>query len=345
MEYPRRLFDVYVVADNCTDDTAEVAGSAGARVIVRHDPEHGGKGYALEHAFREVLGGRRRYDAVVVIDADNLVAPDFLRVVNSYLEAGHAIVQARMEVKNPNDTWVTATFGMSVWVSNRFWYLAKYNLGLSAELGGTGMCIRTDVLRRIGWGVTSLTEDLEFSMKALAAGIRTAWAHDAVVYDEKPLGFLASWRQRVRWVQGQVQVAIDYLPVLLVKVLREGDFACLEGVMQLAQPFYVLAFSLLALLGMVTSRELLWDPVLRQVLFTPAWTVLCAAQYLLPAAAMAYDRPLWRTARWLWLYPIFMYSWIPLTWAGLLTYRNRVWTHTVHTRAIPLRDLLEEGRG
>jgi cellulose synthase/poly-beta-1,6-N-acetylglucosamine synthase-like glycosyltransferase len=344
LDYPRPLFDVYVVADNCSDDTAQVARARGARVLVRRDPARRGKGYALDFAFRRILAGRRRYDAFVVLDADNLVAPDFLRVMNTYLLDGHAVIQGRMDVKNPNDTWVTATFGMSVWVSNRFWYLAKHNLGLSAELGGTGMCIRADVLRTLGWGATSLTEDLEFSMKALIHGIRTAWAHDAVVYDEKPLTFRASWRQRVRWVQGQVQVALQYLPSLFWRAVRRPDVACFEGVLQLLQPFYVAAVSLLALLGLATDRRLLWDPVLRDVLFTRAWTFVYAVQYLLPVAAMAYDRRSWRAARYLLLYPLFMYSWVPLTWLGLLTFRNREWTHTVHTRSITMHDLLQEGR-
>jgi cellulose synthase/poly-beta-1,6-N-acetylglucosamine synthase-like glycosyltransferase len=345
LDYPRNLYDIYVVADNCRDDTAAVARRQGARVLVRTDPSNRGKGHALEFAFRHLLAARRPYDAVVVLDADNLVSPGFLRVMNTYLLSGHAVVQGRMDVKNPNDTWVTATFGMSVWVSNRFWYLAKHNLGLSAELGGTGMCIRTDVLRALGWGATSLTEDLEFSMKALANGIRTAWAHDAVVYDEKPLTFHASWRQRTRWVQGQVQVALQYLPPLLWRLIRHRDFACIEGVLQLLQPFYVASVSLMAVLGLVTAHQLIWDPILRHVLFTPAWTAFCAAQYLLPAAAIAYDRRSWRTARYIFLYPLFQYSWVPLTWVGLLTFRNRRWTHTEHTRSLTLSDLPQGGRG
>ena len=181
MDYPRRLFEVYVIADNCTDSTAEVARARGAQVIIRDDKERRGKGYALEYGFGAVLKSGIPYDAVCVIDADNLVKRDFLKVMNTELAIGHRIIQGRMDVKNPDDTWVTSVFAMSIWVANRFFYLAKHNLGLSAALGGTGMCIATDVLREIGWGSTSLTEDLEFTMKALTHGIKTYWAHDAIL--------------------------------------------------------------------------------------------------------------------------------------------------------------------
>jgi cellulose synthase/poly-beta-1,6-N-acetylglucosamine synthase-like glycosyltransferase len=109
----------------------------------------------------------RQYDAVCVFDADNLVHPDFLREMNSRLCKGERLIQGYLDSKNPNDTWISGVFSISFWVVNHVWHLAKYNIGLSSCLGGTGMCISTDILRRHGWGATCLTEDMEFTMKAL----------------------------------------------------------------------------------------------------------------------------------------------------------------------------------
>ena len=89
-------------------------------------------------------------------------------------------------------------FAISFWMVNHIWHLAKYNIGLSCVLGGTGMCIDTAVLKKYGWGATCLAEDMEFTMKALMEDIPTTWAHDAVIYDEKPLTFMAAWNQRKR---------------------------------------------------------------------------------------------------------------------------------------------------
>ncbi len=331
LRYPRKLFDVFVVADNCSDDTAAVARAHGAQVIERFNSTRRGKGHALAYAFSRLQAGRRRYDAYLVFDADNLVHPDFLSVMNAHLAAGHHIVQGRLDVKNPNDTWVAATFGMSFWVSNRFWFLAKDRLGLSAALGGTGMCISTAALRRVGWAPGTLTEDLEFSARALLVGLRTHWAHDAIVYDEKPLGFMQSLRQRLRWAQGQTQVIVRYLPSLVWTGLREGSILQLEGAVSLLQPFVVLLSTLLLIADPIVVRT--W-PVRIVALGAPAWICVTLLNVLLPVAAVLRDRRPRTPLRYLLLYPLFLASSVPLTWAAIFTARNHYWSHTVHTRAI-----------
>ena len=125
----------------------------------------------------------KEYDAVVVFDADNLVHPDFLMEMNHHLCKGSKIIQGYLDAKNPYDTWVAGTFAIAFWVIDHVSHLAKTNIGLSAVLGGTGMCITTDVIREQGWRATCLVEDMEFTMKSLATGIKTTWAHDAIVYD------------------------------------------------------------------------------------------------------------------------------------------------------------------
>ncbi len=331
LRYPRHLFDVFVVADNCSDDTARVARAHGAQVIERFSHTRRGKGHALADAFSRLLAGHRHYDAFLVFDADNLVHPDFLRVMNAHLAAGHHIVQGRLDVKNPNDTWVAATFGMSFWVSNRFWFLAKDRLGLSAALGGTGMCISTAALRRVGWSPATLTEDLEFSARALLVGLRTHWAHDAIVYDEKPLGFVQSLRQRMRWAQGQTQVIARYLPSLVWSGLHEGSLVQIEGAIALLQPFCVLLSTVLLVADPLVVHT--WS--VRIVAFgAPAWIAVTLINILLPVAAVLRDRRPRTPLRYLLLYPVFLASSVPLTWGALFTARNRSWSHTVHTRAM-----------
>ena len=172
------------------DNTAQIARQAGAIVYERFNDNEKGKGFAMDWMFQRLFEMERQYDAVCVFDADNLVHPNFLREMNSRLCKGERLIQGYLDSKNPNDTWISGVFSISFWVVNHVWHLAKYNIGLSSCLGGTGMCISTDILRRHGWGATCLTEDMEFTMKALLEGIPTTWAHDAIVYDEKPLTFM-----------------------------------------------------------------------------------------------------------------------------------------------------------
>jgi cellulose synthase/poly-beta-1,6-N-acetylglucosamine synthase-like glycosyltransferase len=340
IDYPAELVDIYVVADNCTDATAEVAAAAGASVIRRENREERGKGYALDYAFRVILSGRRSYDAFVVFDADNLVHPDFLKIMNSHLCRGDRIIQGRMDAKNPTDTWISSTFAMSVWVSNRFWFLAKYNLGLSSVLGGTGMCIAADLIRDIGWGAHSFTEDLEFTMKALSRGVKTVWAHNAICYDEKVQTFGASWRQRRRWVQGQTTVAGTYIARMAWRGLTEGDPVLLDAAFQLFTPFYLILGTVLMALGYLVPGEFLAGTLLQHLDSSGFWVLLAAVEYSMPLVAALMDRAPLRALVYLPLYPVFVNSWLPLAWSGIFGRRPRHWTHTEHTRAMTYSDLL-----
>jgi cellulose synthase/poly-beta-1,6-N-acetylglucosamine synthase-like glycosyltransferase len=340
MDYPKELFDTYVIADNCSDGTPMVARNRGALVLERSNTELKGKGHALEYGFAEGFK-IRNYDAAVIIDADNLVRPDFLKVMNTELLSGKKILQGRMDVKNPNDTWVTAIYAMSVWVSNRFFYYAKHNLGFSAALGGTGMCISSDVLKEIGWGATSLVEDWEFTVKALINGIKTDWVHDAVVYDEKPLAFSQTWWQRLRWVRGQFTVAFSYLPKLLKRGIEKRDLVALESVVQLLTPFYILTATLMSLVFLTGLRQYAFDPFLGKILFSTYWEAIWITQYaafsfIMPVAANIIDGGPRTALKYLILFPIFQYSWFLLAWIGVFTYRNGEWMHTAHTRAIEM---------
>ena len=240
LNYPKELYDIFVVADNCQDKTAELARSAGAIVYERFNTEQRGKGFAMEWIFSKIFRLKSKYDGIVVFDADNLVHPNFLLEMNNRLCKGEKVIQGYLDAKNPNDTWIAGTFAISFWVVNHIWHLAKYNLGLSSVLGGTGMCIATDVLQDFGWGATCLTEDMEFTMKVLLKGIRTTWAHDAIVYDEKPLTFMQSWKQRKRWAQGHFDCASRYIPRLLFEGIRNKDIRLLDGVLHLLQPHFLI---------------------------------------------------------------------------------------------------------
>jgi cellulose synthase/poly-beta-1,6-N-acetylglucosamine synthase-like glycosyltransferase len=193
------------------------------------------------------------------------------------------------------------------------------------------MCISTAALRRVGWSPATLTEDLEFSARALLVGLRTHWAHDAIVYDEKPLGFVQSLRQRMRWAQGQTQVIARYLPSLVWSGLHEGSLVQIEGAIALLQPFCVLLSTVLLVADPLVVHT--WS--VRIVAFgAPAWIAVTLINILLPVAAVLRDRRPRTPLRYLLLYPVFLASSVPLTWGALFTARNRSWSHTVHTRAM-----------
>ena len=221
LDYPKDSYDIFVIADNCTDDTAEAARIAGALVFERVS-ENRGKGYALEWMFKKLCTFEKQYDYVSIFDADNLVDKNFLSEINKQANKGHEVIQGYVDSKNPFDSWITSSYSLSFWTMSRTFQLARYRLGLCCQLMGTGFAISVDTLKEIGWGATCLTEDMEFTIKLALSGKKAAWAHNARIYDEKPVELINSWRQRKRWMQGHCDVASRYFFKLIKKSFKES---------------------------------------------------------------------------------------------------------------------------
>jgi len=340
MNYPRELYDIFVVADNCTDRTAKVAREYGAIVHERTNREQRGKGFAMEWMFQKLFKMKAAYDAVVVFDADNLVHPDFLLEMNNCLCKGEKVIQGYLDSKNPHDSWIAGTFAISFWVVNHIWHLAKYNLGLSSVLGGTGMCISFDVLRKHGWGATCLTEDMEFTMKVLLEGIPTTWAHDAIVYDEKPLTFMQSWHQRKRWSQGHFDLAGRYLSKMFCEGIRQRNLAVFDGVIHLFQPYFLFLSTAFIALSLIQSYIPFYTNILNSVLPVEVWTAVGIGQYVFPMIVLYQIKAKAKSWFYLLLYPLFVYSWIPITILGFIHRHDKVWSHTVHTRSLSYQDVI-----
>ena len=345
LKYPKELYDIYVIADNCTDNTKEVAENAGAIVYQRFDDTKKSKGYALEWMFDHIFEMDKEYDAVVVFDADNLVHPDFLMEMNHHLCKGSKIIQGYLDAKNPYDTWVAGTFAIAFWLIDHISHLAKTNLGLSAVLGGTGMCITTDVIKEHGWRATCLVEDMEFTMKSLATGIKTTWAHDAIVYDEKPLTFMQSFRQRKRWAQGQFDVAHRLIPTLFKEGIKRRNICILDGCVYLLQPHFLMISTFFIIISYIQLYTFPFYTNIYAILPTTLMTIIMLGQYILPMIILIKIKAKAKAWFYLLLYPIFIYSWIPIIFLGFKDRNKYEWAHTQHTRAMTYDELnLEQNK-
>lgn len=213
MDYPKELYDFYIIADNCTDHTAQVARSHGAKVIETHreHPEDAtGKPIALKKALEAVGNYQDKYDLLMIFDADNLMDRNMFREVNSqYLDKDKPdFIQCYLGAKNKKGI-VAWFYYTSYTITNRFFQLAKHRRGLNCSIGGTGFAISTAYLhQRGGWTTMSLTEDFEIQVEATLAGKRILWNHNCRVYDEKPTKLMASMRQKLRWGQGHWYVCL-----------------------------------------------------------------------------------------------------------------------------------------
>lgn len=342
LNYPKDSYDVFVIADNCTDNTASLAAAAGAIVLQRSDDKKKGKGYALQWAFEEILYREDcEYDAAVIFDADNLVSRNFLREMNNKLCDGHKVIQGYIDSKNPGDSWITASYSIAFWSSNRLFQCARSFLGMSCEIGGTGFCVDVRVLKEIGWQATCLVEDLEFTMKLMLNNIKVAWAHEAVVYDEKPLTLAQSWRQRRRWMQGFADVCSRYFIKLLVKGIRERNVALIDCAIYTLQPYMLLVGGAMLLLPFINAHIMDYDLFIVSSRLAPEFfTLYGIVQLMLLPLCMFYDKKL--SCKMLLFYPVYMLyclTWIPIAVEGIIMMKNKEWSHTVHTRKVTIHDL------
>lgn len=342
MNYPKDSYDLYVIADNCTDNTAVIARAAGANVFERSDDKKRGKGHALQWAFEKVLYEEDcEYDAAVVFDADNLVSKNFLKEMNNKLMEGHKVIQGYIDSKNPYDSWITTSYSIAFWSSNRLFQCARSFLGMSCEIGGTGFCMDVEVLKQIGWHATCLVEDLEFTMKLMLNNIKVGWAHEAIVYDEKPLTLAQSWRQRRRWMQGFADVCSRYFFKLLSKGVKERNIALIDCAVYTLQPYIILIGAAMLLLPFVNTYIMDFDMYVISARIVPEFFKLYGIlQLILIPLCMFYDRKL--SYKLLLFYPAYMLyclTWIPIAMEGIIMMKNKDWSHTIHTRKVTIHEL------
>ncbi len=288
LDYPKELFDIFVIADNCTDNTAKIALKSGSKVFERFNKEKRGKGFALEWMFSKIFKMNKNYDAIAIFDADNVVSPNFLREMNSKMCQGYKVVQGYIDSKNPDDSWITEAYSIAFWSANRMFQMGRVNLGLSNQLGGTGFVMSTEILKKLGWGATCLTEDLEFTCKLVLHGQKVGWAHDAVVYDEKPLTLKQSWHQRKRWMQGFADVASRFFFPLMKKSIKQRDFVAFDCALYVVQPFVTLLLAMSLVLTLMKGTLLATDSVFTiNALFSDiGWKVFSITQFLLTPLVM-----------------------------------------------------------
>ncbi len=258
MDYPRELYDFYIIADNCTDNTAEKARSLGAKVIEtrKESPDAPtGKPIALKKALN-TIDYRNNFDLLMIFDADNLIDRNMFREVNSqYLDKDRPdFIQCYLGAKNKKGpvAWVYYT---GYTLSNRFFNLAKQRLGLNGVLGGTGFAMSTSYLaQRGGWTTMTLTEDYEMQVEAILDGRRIVWNHFTRVYDEKPTRLRAAIRQRIRWGQGHWFVTL-HNSGKLVRALFAGRISIWEF-LSLGTYMYSVAVMVAALLQLAFTAVL-----------------------------------------------------------------------------------------
>lgn len=244
LDYPPSLYHIHVVADNCTDDTAEIAKAHQVTVHERFNTEKKGKGPALQWLLQRLWNSNTPHDAILILDADSSVSANFVKVMDSHLAKGDNVIQAYYGVQNAESAWGTKIRNIALILLHYLRPQGRMVLGGSAGLKGNGMVFSAETMKNHQWS-SSITEDIELHMKLLLSGVRVAFAPDAVVMAEMPDNLDASKTQNARWERGRLHSAKKFVPLLLKKIFSKHGyknwFLYFDAVMEhIIPPFSIL---------------------------------------------------------------------------------------------------------
>ncbi|MBR4768093.1 MAG: glycosyltransferase family 2 protein [Lachnospiraceae bacterium] len=337
--YPSEYVKVFLLADNCTDNTAEIGREEGAVVYERFNDKEIGKGYALN----ELLGHIKEdfpegFDGYFVFDADNILSKDYIERMNEYCCAGYEIVTSYRNSKNYGSSWLSA--GQALWFlrESRYLHDPRFILNISGTVSGTGfMFTRTILEENGGWPYHLLIEDIQFSIDQIIKGRKVAFCSDAVFYDEQPVTLRQSWRQRSRWTRGYLQVLFRYFGKLM-KGIFHGDWSCFDVLMNIA-PAYFLSTVAVGLNVTISVIALMSGDDIRIALASIGELLL--SMYAI-AFAVGFITTIteWKVIRastfkkifYMFTFPFFMMTFIPISIVAL--FQKNSWKPIVHTQSL-----------
>lgn len=349
-DYPSELIKIFLIADNCDDNTADVGRQYGATVLERNNKALVGKGYALDFLFKKLLAEKDDCDAYVIFDADNLVDKNFIKEMNKNFNRGYKALTSYRNSKNYGTNWISA--GYSLWFLREAQYLnnARMRLGTSCAISGTGFCLSREIIEENnGWKYHLLTEDIEFSVDMAIKGEMIGYSAGSVVYDEQPETFEQSWKQRLRWAKGFYQVFGKYGKKLFSGIFR-GKFACYDMLMTV---FPALIFTILSVLCCIGEciygvtvfikhpafSNLMLFCILPVVYFASVIYMLIFVVGFITLVTEwdVIDCPPKKTIKYLFSFPIFMLTYAPIAVAAL--FKKVEWTPIQHSISKSIDDV------
>ena len=341
--YPTNLYDIYTLVNNCTDNTLEVAKKAGSKIINVNVPVKS-KGDVLKFTFNKLK--KKDYDAYIVFDADNVVHPEFLKLMNNTYLSGYKVAQGRKDSKNIEDNWLSTSYSLFYYIQNFFYNKSRMRIKAAAAINGTGFMVDKKLMDE-GFEPQTVTEDIELSLHCVLKGVDIAYVEDAITYDEQPTRFIDSWHQRSRWSKGIIECSKIYRRELLAKWIKDKDFSALDKYLFIEAPYIqTLGVVLTCILSIFYAVDIELNDIFSY--FFSLGYVCFLISYLIGVilnifVIMFYNRDVEDTVPGILLFTVFILSWIPIN-AIYLFKKDLKWVQIRHDRKADIDVLLHENR-
>lgn len=348
--YPKELVKLFVIADNCTDNTAKICKEKGAIVYERFNDTLVGKGYALDYLFKDLMEKNDDCDGYIVFDADNLVDKNYISEMNKTFNLGFKAVTSYRNSKNYGTNWVSA--GYSLWFLRESKYLnnARMRLNTSCAISGTGFCVsKQTIVENGGWPFHLLTEDIEFSIDTVVKGGKIGYCADACVFDEQPITFSQSWKQRLRWSKGFYQVIGKYgMPLAKNIFSRHFSFSSFDMLMTIFPAIFLTVLSILLnfikiVYGLCESESrMLQDGVIALGQFVAlGYLMLFFVGFIATITEWrGINTTTFKKLLYMFTFPLFMLTYIPISITAL--FKKVEWAPIEHTVVTSIDQLQEK---
>ena len=352
-DYPSELIDVFVVADACTDNTAQAAREAGAIVYERNDLSRKGKSWVMDYGFDRILREYPgKHEAFFIFDADNLLSRDYVTIMNDAFDQGYLALTSYRNSKNFGSSWISSAY--ATWFIREARYLknARMICHTSCAVSGSGYLVSAKLIEGMkGWDFHTLTEDIQFSTFCAIHGVRIGYA-PAEFFDEQPVTLKASIKQRMRWTKGFYQVLFTYGRHMFKSIGKFHRFAAYDMLMVVGP---AMLLTLMCLLVNVTFIAV--GSLSHGFLATDAEIEMAIGSIIMMLAYMygtffviglsttitewkhIHCPQKWRIFTNLFTFPLFMFTYVPLTVAALFLKVD--WVPTPHDVSVTLDEVLD----
>ncbi len=343
-KYPKELYEIFVIPNNCTDNTEEVSKKAGAKIIdCIWDVKS--KGDVLKHTLKYMGGNYSEYDSYVIFDADNIVHENFLSRMNDVLCENFLVAQGNREAKNPWDSWISNSYSLFYLTQNLFFNKARTNIGVSSSINGTGFMVSKKVIDKFGFETYTLTEDVEFAGQCALNGVKIVFVEDAITFDEQPVRFGQSWKQRTRWTMGVIACMRIYSKKLFKSGLKNKRIECIDMSLfymaPVVQIFVTIIMILYANLGIYNFERhkilgIITSTIGYELLFGYLFSVIISLVVL-----KVQNKSIRKSLKGVFTLFIFMLTWIPINIICLFK-KEHIWEQIEHSRELKIDTLIDK---